>query len=116
MRAVLHNIEERGRDHSASLRLATNTLRFQFPSSICESIFRAKKCNHITLSSQLLFLTHRRGQGEKDPPKPLHVFRLSTKADSTSISLSIVGPLVIRNVVCLPFVFDVVALITQNKI
>jgi hypothetical protein len=30
---VLHNIEERGRGHSASLRLATNTLRFHFPSS-----------------------------------------------------------------------------------
>ena len=54
--------------------------------------------------------------GKKDPPKPLHVFRLSTKADNTSTSLSIVGPLVIRNVVCLPFVFDVVALITQNKV
>ena len=43
------------------------------------------------MSSQLLFLTHRRGQGEKDPPKPLHALRLSTKADRTSISLSIVG-------------------------
>ena len=64
----------------------------------------------------MLFLTHRRGQGEKDPPKPLHALRQSTKDDHTSISLSSVGPMVIRNVVCLPFVLDVVALITQNKV
>ena len=30
------------------------------------------------------------GTGEKDPPKSLHVFRLTTKVDNTSISLSIV--------------------------
>ena len=56
------------------------------------------------------------GAGEKDPPKSFHVFRLTTKVDNTSTSLSIVGPLVIRNFVCLPFAFDVTTLITQNKV
>ena len=48
--------------------------------------------------------------------KSLHVFRLTAKGDNTSIWLSIVGPLVIRTFVCSPFVFDVIALITQNKV